>query len=376
MINLSKPEIGEEEIKAVIEVLKSGWLTHGPKNEEFEKGFAKYIGTKYAITMNSCASALHLALLVNGIKAGDEVIVPSFTHVATANAALTNNAKVVFADIDLDTFNIDPNDIERKITDKTKAIIPVDFAGSSCDMKRIMEIIEKYNLILVEDTAEACGTEWNEKKLGSFGIGCFSFFPIKNMTTGEGGMLTTSSEEIYNEAYAIMGHGMDKSAWARSYAQYPWQRIQKTIGYNFRMSNILATIGVEQLKKLEKMNEKRRQIAKKITNFLKGFDCFKPQLIPKECKPVYQMYTIRTINIDRNKFLEKLKQNGVGASVHFDPPVHLQPYYQKLYGSISLPKTEMLCKTICTLPMYPSLSDNELNEVFSAIEKTIKEIKI
>jgi len=377
MIPLARPSITDKDVEAVVEVLRSGWLIHGPKNEEFEKEFVKYIGTKYAISMNSCASALHASLLANDIKDSDEVIAPSFTHVATANCIVTNNAKPVFVDIDLETFNIDPEKIEEKINEKTKAIIPVHFAGLSCDMKKIMEIAEKNNLLVVEDVAEACGAEYNGRKLGSFGIGCFSFFPIKNMTTGEGGMVTTDDERIYNEIYSIMGHGMDKSAWARSYSKYPWERIQRTIGFNFRLTNFQAALGVEQLKRLDEMNEKRRRNAKKLSKGLEEFDCITPQKVSKNCTHSYQMYTARIEGIDRNLFLTKLRDGGIGASVHFNPPVHLQPFYMENFNTKEkmLPITEKVSKTIFTLPMHPGLTDNEIDKILISIEETLKKLK-
>jgi perosamine synthetase len=374
-VPLSKPLIEDADIAAVVDVLKSGWLIHGPKNEEFERMFAAYIGTKHALTMNSCASALHVALIVNGIGKGDKVVIPSFTHSATANCVVTSGATPVFADVNMETFNIDTDDLERKITKDVKAVIVVHYAGSCCDMDEIMRIIKKHNLVLIEDVAESCGTSYKGRKLGSFGTGCFSFFPTKNMTTGEGGALTINIDSGYNDACCMVSHGVDKSTWAKPDPKCSWRRLQRTIGYNFRLTNFQAALGIEQLKKLDRMNENREKIAGMYTAHLKGFDCFRPQKIVEGCSPTYQMYTMLTVGIDRNVFLQKLKEKGVGAAVHFDPPVHLQPFYRDLLGEQKLPNTEVLSQSICTLPIYPNMTKQEVNYVLTSIDAVLKEMK-
>jgi perosamine synthetase len=374
-VPLSKPLIEDNDISAVVDVLKSGWLIHGPKNEEFERMFASYIGTKHALTMNSCASALHVALLVNGIGKGDKVIVPSFTHSATANCVVTAGATPVFADVDLETFNIDTNDLERKITKDVKAVIVVHYAGSCCNMDEIMRIVKKHNLVLIEDVAESCGTSYKGRKLGSFGIGCFSFFPTKNMTTGEGGALTIDSDSGYNDACCMISHGVDKSTWAKPDPKCSWRRLQRTVGYNFRLTNFQAALGIEQLKKLDQMNENRKKIAGMYTAHLKGFDCLRPQKIMEGCSPTYQMYTMLTVGIDRNIFLQKLKAKGVGAAVHFDPPIHLQPFYKELLGKQDLPRSESLSNSIFTLPIYPQMTTEEIEYVVASIGEVLKEMR-
>jgi len=372
MIPLCIPYIGDEEQKAVADVLRSGWIAHGPKNEELEKEFAKYLGVKHAISLNSCTAALQLAVQGSGLKG--EIILPSFTFVASANAIINAGCKPVFADIDYDTCNIDPAKIKEKITDKTVGIMPVHFAGQSCDMGEIMEISEKHGLVVIEDSAEAIGAEYSGKKTGAFGIGCFSFWATKNLTTGEGGMLTTNDDEVAEKAKALKGHGIPTSTFERDKANKPWARAAVMAGYNFRMSSILAAIGVVQLKKLDEMNRLRRQHAQYLDKELAGFDEIETPTEAKNCKHVYQMYTIKTKGIDRDKFVSSLKSKGIGASVHFDPPVHQQPYYSKS-GKFRLPVTEKVAKCIVTLPMYPQLTNKELDEMVIAVDNALKETK-
>lgn len=372
-VPLCIPDIGEEEIEAVKEVIKSGWLAHGPKTILFQEKFAEYIGTKHAVSCNSCASALQLAFMAKGIKG--EVIVPSFTFPASANSIVVAGARPVFADIDYDTCNIDPKKIEEKITPNTKSIMPVHFAGQSCRMDEIMEIAEKHNLAVIEDSAECIGGTFKGKRTGTFGIGCFSFYPIKNMTTGEGGMITTDDEQVARKAATIGAHGVSTTALEREKHEKPWLRVAEVAGYNFRMSDILAAIGVVQLKKVEQMNDKRRAHAKYYSKNLQGNDTIDLPVEDADCKHVYQMYTIKVKGVDRTKFISLLKQNGVGASVHFDPPVHLHPFYKGYCKEGELPVTEKVSQTIVTLPMYPQIRKEELDHVISSIEGAIKSLK-
>jgi len=371
-IPLCIPNIGEEEIGLVKEVLESGWLAHGPKNEQFEKEFADYIGVKRAITLNSCTSALYLALVAQDLK-GD-VVVPSFTFSASANAIVNAGCRPVFADIDYETCNMDPADLERKITDKTVAVMPVHFAGQSCRMDHIMEIAEKYNLRVIEDSAETLGGEFGGRKAGSFGTGCFSFFPTKNITTGEGGMLTTNNEKLAEKVEALRGHGMVSSTWSREKASKPWSRASVLPGHNFRMCDVLAALGLAQLRKLDAMNEARRAHAQYLNEALAGIEGIQTPTEDPNAKHVYQMYTIKldAEKVDRARFVAKLKEAGIGANVHFDPPVHLQPYYSKQDGQ-GLPVTERVSNSIVTLPMYPQLKREELDYMISAIRAVLSD---
>lgn len=373
-ISLCIPDITDEEIAKATEVIKSGWLTHGPKNKELEKNFSEYIGVKHSLAMNSCTSALFLSILGQDIKG--EVILPSFTFVASANAIVTAGAKPVFAEIDYDTCNISPESIEDKVTEKTEAIMPVHYAGQSCDMDPIIKIAKRHNLKIIEDSAETIGGEYKGKKTGNFGTACFSFFPTKNITTGEGGMLTTNNDELAAKAKTLMAHGISSSTFEREKQERPWLRAATLPGYNFRMSNILAAIGVVQLSKLDKMNKLRRDNAKLISESLSRIDGIETPTEKEHCKHVYQMYTIKlSKSINRTEFIKSLREKGIEASVHFDPPVHLHPYYMK-FGNRegNLPITEDVSQRIVTLPMFPTLTREQIDYMIKIIGSITKKI--
>lgn len=369
-VPLSIPNIGEEEISLVTQVLRSGWLAHGPKTKQFEEEFAKYMGTKFAISMNSCTSALHLAIQGAGLKG--EVIVPSFTFSASANAIINAGCKPVFAEVRHDTCNIDPQKIPEKITRKTAGIMPVHYAGQSCEMDEIMEIAEKHGLAVIEDSAETIGGEYGGRKTGTFGTGCFSFFPTKNMTTGEGGMVTTDDPELAEKINVLKAHGMSTSTYEREKKERPWLRASIAAGYNFRMCDVLSAIGIAQLKKLDGMNELRRRHAKYLNKGLSGIEGIETPVESRKAKHVYQMYTIKvdTGRINRERFIAGLREKGIGASVHFDPPVHLQPLYMSMgCRKGDFPVTEKIAESIVTLPMYPALARKELDYIISSVEE-------
>jgi len=373
MIPLCVSDIGREEIKAVTEVLRSGWLVHGPKTEQFEKEFSKYIGVKQAVALNSCTSALQLVIQAHELRG--EIIVPSFTFVASVNAIVNTGCKPVFADIDCNTCNIDADKIEEKINDSTVAIMPVHYAGQSCRMDRIMSIAQKYNLVVIEDSAETIGGEFKGQKTGSFGIGCFSFFPTKNMTCAEGGMVTTNDKKIAEKIRTYASHGILKSTLQRTKDKVPGYREAILPGYNYRMTDIQAAIGLVQLKKLDRMNELRVRHARYLSERLESENIEVPKE-SKDCKHVFQMYTIRVKGIDRNRFVLKLKEKGISASVHFYPPVHLQKYYKEnLKCHHNLAITEKVANSIVTLPMYPQLTKRQLNEIVRAVNSVVKGLK-
>lgn len=369
-IPLSLPFLDNEEAEAIQKILQSGWLTDGPVNGEFEELFAAYIGVKRAVTLNSCTSALQLALEASSIDG--EVILPSFTFVASANAVVRAGATPVFADIEYGTCNIDPDDIVRKITPRTQAIMVVHFAGQSCSMERILEIARTHRLKIIEDSAETIGGTFNDRKTGSFGIGCFSFFPTKNITTGEGGMLTTNDDDIADKVKALAGHGIYKGTFKRETEREPWLREAVLPGYNYRMSGLLAALGVQQMKKVDWMNDRRCEHAAYLNEKL-SFDEIDRPIVDAGCRHVYQMYTIKVRNMDRSEFVMGLRDKGVMASVHFCPPVHQQAYYADRYPfqAGSLPVTERVAETIVTLPMYPQLTRAELNYVIDSVATTI-----
>jgi len=366
IIPLCKAYIGEEESRAVQEVLNSGWLTHGPKNIEFENSFAEYLGVKNAIAMNSCTSALFLSILANNIKG--EVLVPSFTFVASANAIVTAGAKPVFVDINYNDCNIDASLLESYITSKTEAIMAVHYAGQCCDMDRIMDIANKHKLLVIEDSAETIGGTYKNLKSGSWGIGCYSFFPTKNITTGEGGMLTTNDDALASRVKTLLGHGIDKTTAQRTGSKNSWYRAAVVPGYNFRMSNILATLGVEQMKKVDKMNALRRQHSYHLIENLRDVEEIDLPVENADCRHVFQMFTLKVKNGERDNFVFYLKERGIEASVHFDPPVHLHPAYSE-YKYSKLPVTENVTNNILTLPMFPGMEENDLNYIVSTIKE-------
>jgi perosamine synthetase len=364
-IPLCIPDMDEQEIQAVAEVLKSGWLAHGPNNHEFEKHFAEFVGVPHAVSLNSCASALFLAIHAAGIKG--EVILPSFTFVASANAIVTGGAKCVFADIDYGTCCVDPKHLESLITKNTEAIMPVHYGGQAADMRALAKIAAKHNLKIIEDSAEAIGATIDGKQTGSWGTGCWSFYPTKNLATGEGGMLTTTDQALADRARAIAGHGVASSTWAREKKEKPWLRAATYAGFNFRMSNVLAALGVVQMKKLERMNTARRKHAAQYNKLLNK-DFFDLPVEAPGHTHVYQMYTLKVKGVDRTKFLAELRGLGIGATVHFDPPVHTQPYYadELGFGKLNLPATTKVASTIVTLPMYPTMSESDVSFVSEA----------
>jgi len=361
-IKLCQPSITQAETDAAVAALNSGWLTEGPKNEEFQKNFADYLGIKHAITVNSCASALFVA--VKALNITGEVIVPSFTFPATANAVVTAGATPIFADINLETLNLDATAIENKITTKTQAVIIVHTAGQACEMDKIMALVKKHNLFLIEDSAKTIGGTFNGQKTGSFGdIGCFSFFPTKNMTTGEGGMLTTNSDELAKKMKILIAHGVERSTDANGNLV----RAVVEPGYNFRMSNVLAAVGVEQLKRLDEMNARRIAWANYFNEKITNPQIIKP-VAAAGASHVFQMYIIRMEN-GRDEMMKKLKAAGVGATIYCNPPVHQQPYYQKKYFTADdqLPNTIKAAKENIILPMYPAMTSIEIDYIINII---------
>ena len=366
-IPLCLPAIGNEEIRAVEEVLKSGWMAHGQKNHEFEDLFKEYIGVKHAITMNSCTSALYLA--IKAMEITGEVITPSFTFVATLNAIILAGATPVMVDIERETRNISPNSIEEAITEKTEAIMVVHYAGLPADMPAIIEIANKHNLRIIEDSAECLGGSYNGIKAGAYGVGCFSFFPTKNITTGEGGMLTTNDDTLAANIKSLCAHGIDSTTFAREKADKPWVRIASMYGYNFRLSNVLAAIGVEQMKKVDLLLTKRKDIAERYIRNLQHLGTISFQDIPEGFINSWQMFTILVDPAIRDNLLKYLNKKGVGASVHFDPPAHLQSPYKDLRRAASLSVTEAVALSIISLPIYPAMSNDDVDFVCDVVKE-------
>ena len=368
-IPLCKAHITQEEYDAVKNVLDSGWLTHGSKTVEFELMFAEYLGVKNAVAVNSCTSALFLALLANNIK-GD-VLVPSFTFVATVNAIVTAGANPVFIDINYHDCNVDTSKLKDYLTPKSQAIMVVHFAGQTCEMEKISAFARDHNLLLIEDSAETLGGTFDGQKSGSWGIGCFSFFPTKNITTGEGGMLTTNDHNLAKKVRTLIGHGISKTTYQRESVPN-WYREASVPGYNFRLSNIHSAIGVEQIKKLDYLNQLRYENSSYLISKLKNIEEIELPVENKKCFHVYQMFTIK-VKDKRDLLVNELRKRGIGASVHFDPPVHKQPAYIKNDGN--LPVTEKVAKEILTLPMYPQLTKLQLNKIIDSLIKSLKHVR-
>jgi len=359
----------EEDIEMVNSVIRSGaYWTTGPKVEEFEKMISEYIGTKYCVTFNSGTSALQSILLAYGIKEGDEVIVPSFTFIATANAPLFVGAKPIFADIEEKTFGLDPEDVKKKITKKTKAIIPIHYGGCPCLIRELKEIAEDHNLMLIEDAAESLGAKIKDKKVGTFGDSAmFSFCQNKIITTGEGGCIVTDSKEVCEKLKLIRSHGRRENSNYFTTSEY---LDYVTLGYNFRMSDIIAALGIAQLKKIDKIIEMRRKNAEYVTNKLSKIDVIITPNPPEDYFHVYQMYTIRVKEGERMRddLMKYLAEKGIATKVYFYP-VHLTQFYKREFGykGGELPTTEELADQVLTLPMYPTLTEEEIEYIIREI---------
>ena len=371
-VPLCRPYIGQDEITAVVAVLKQGWLAHGEFNHKFERAFCELLGIGNAVSLNSCTSALELALKANNI--GGEVIIPSMTWVATANAVVTCGATPVFCDVDSKTRNVTAAHIEARLSPRTEAVIPVHFGGQPCALDDIMALCSRHGLLLIEDSAETLGATWRGRQAGTFGIGCFSFFPTKNITTGEGGMLTTNDAAMAAKVRTMAAHGVASSTFEREKRDRPWLRAATMPGHNYRMSNVLAAIGYQQLLKLEEMNALRVALARHYDDAFAATALIEPPAIADGASHVYQMYTVRVDAAIRTELLARLRSNGIGASVHFDPPVHLQPYYLEHYPNQDLPATEDLAATLVTLPMFPHMTEAEQSHVITCLIREVKDL--
>lgn len=372
------PLIEDDDIAEVVDSLKSNWLTKGPKTIEFEKQFAEYVGAKYAVAVNSCTAALHLALVAAGIGPGDEVITTPMTFVSSANVIIHAGATPVFADIDPEIMIIDPKKIEEKITPRTKAIIPVHIAGHPAPMAEILAIAKKYNLFVLEDAAHAVYTQYKGKMVGSIGNAtAFSFYATKNLVTGEGGMVTTDDQELADKIRVLSTHGMSRNAWNRYTAAGSWYYEVLYPGYKDNMTDIQAALGLTQLHKLERMQGLREEIARR---YNEAFGQMPELEIPVEreyARHAWHLYIIKLnldkLSIDRARFIEELKEEKIGTSVHFIP-VHFHPYYRETYGykAGDFPLAEATYERIISLPLYPKMTAQDVEDVIEAVGRVIK----
>jgi len=357
VIHINLPKIGEEEIQAVVKVLQSGMLTSGlgagPMVSKFEKSFASFAGVKHAVAVNTGTAALHSAVMACGVKQGDEVILPSFTFVATAEAVVLAGGKPVFADIDSETYNLLPNAVEKAITKKTMAILPVDLYGFSADMKPLQEIAESHDLALIEDAAQAHGTTYAGKPAGAFAdVACWSLYASKNITTGEGGLATTNEDEIDETLRMFRTHG-EKAKYS-----------SLMLGTNYRMSEIQAAIGNVQMEKLPSFIAKRRQNAQQLTKILKESDRL---ILPWESKDRNHSWYLYTARLkdgseeERNSLMDELKKKGIGSEAYYLNPVHQLPFYRENFGSTKLPETDKAAKQVFSLPIHPGVTTEQID---------------
>jgi perosamine synthetase len=377
MIQVFKPSLGEEEFEALREIFKTGWIGLGPKTAEFEQKFAAYVGARYAVGMNSATAALHLAMAALGIGPGDEVLVPTITFVSTAHAVMYCGATPVFVDIEPDTLCISLEDAQRKITERTRAIIPVHYGGHPCEMDELYEIVDRHRLIVIEDAAHACGSEYKGQRIGSLSDAtCFSFHAVKNLATADGGMVTTDRVEIVRALKQLRWVGIDKSTWDRTeegtveleagirrYASYGWYYEVHDLGYKYHMHDIAAAIGLVQLSKLERANARRREIVERYNRAFEGVDWIERPIEKEYVRSALHNYVIKTPY--RDKLNLYLKEKGIATGVHY-MPIHLQPFYRKQF-KVTLPVAERVWTQLLTLPLYPDLTDDEVDYVIESI---------
>ncbi|WHZ15113.1 MAG: Aminotransferase, DegT/DnrJ/EryC1/StrS family [Nitrospira sp.] len=376
------PSIGEEEIAEVVDSLRSGWITTGPKVKLFEDAFAQYVGTPYAIAVSSCTAALHIALTALGVGPGDEVIVPTLTFCASANVVVHLGARPVLIDVGED-FNVTPEAVERAITPRTKAVMLVHYSGQACELKALYEVARRHNLAVIEDAAHATGAEYRGMKIGDarhstvYGserhVVCFSFYAIKNLTTGEGGLIATADGTLAERMRLLTLHGMNRDAWKRYMGSESWFYEVLEPGYKCNMTDIQASLGIHQLKKLDGFIETRARYARLYTEVFRDIPEVETPLVHPTRTHAWHLYVIRLalerMTIDRAQFIEALRIRNIGTSVHFIP-VHLHPYYQKQYRYRhgDLKQAEYLYDRIVSLPLYPGMTEDDVHDVIDSVQ--------
>lgn len=374
-----KPTVGEEEIQSVVETLRSGWLTTGPKVKQFEQDFSTRVGANHAIAVSSATSALHLALEACGVRAGDEVLVPTLTFASTGEVVVHLGAKPVLVDCLPDSFNIDPDKIEAKITSRTKAIMPVHYGGQPCHMDRILEIAKKHGLKVVEDAAHALPAHYGDRVVGTIGdVTCFSFYANKTITTGEGGMITTNDEELADRMRIMSLHGISKDAWKRFSAEGSWYYEILAPGYKFNMTDINAALGIHQLPRCDQFWQARNRLSEMYTAGFADVPEIKTPTTELNVQHAWHLYVIQLqldqLTITRNEFIQIMTQAGIGTSVHYTP-LHLHPYYRETLGyqPEDCPVATELYQRIISLPIYPTMTDEDSKNVISTVKQIVAE---
>jgi dTDP-4-amino-4,6-dideoxygalactose transaminase len=370
------PLIGQEEIDEVVDTLKSGWITTGPKTQRFEEKFRNYIGSAHALAVSSCTAGLHLALAALGVGAGDEVITSTLTFCATANVIIHLGATPVLADIK-DDLNIDLEEVTRRITPKTRSIIPVHIGGHPCNMDALLRIARENNLFVVEDAAHAVGARYKGRKIGTLSeAAAFSFYPIKNMTTAEGGMVTTNREDLAEKMRVLSLHGISKDAWKRYTDKGSWYYEVLEAGYKYNMTDLQASLGIHQLDKLEDFIKTRKRYADIFTRAFKELEAIEVPPEDEATSSAWHLYAIKLnlnrLTIDRERFIEELRAENIGSSVHFIP-LHRHPYYRQRWGfkAEDFPVAEEAYKRIVSLPLYPRMTEGDVEDVIAAVQRVV-----
>lgn len=374
MIPYGKQTIEQDDIQAVVDVLKSDFLTTGPKIAEFEQTVADYVGAKYAVAISNGTSALHAACFAAGIEPGDEVITTPLTFAASANCVLYCGGTPVFADVDPKTYNIDPEDIQRKITDRTKAIIAVHLAGQPCDMDAIHSIAREHGLIVIEDGAHALGSVYKGKKVGSMSdMTTFSFHPVKPITTGEGGMIVTDNEDFYKKMILFRSHGITRDDSMMTRNDGPWFYQQFNLGYNYRITDIQCALGCSQMKKLDRFLARRKEIVARYNEAFADCDNIITPYQLSDTESGWHLYIVQVKKCDRRQVFENMREKGIGVNVHYIP-VYMHPYYQEHgYENVHCANADEIYSHIISLPLYPGLTSEQQDYVIDTLKSLCEE---
>lgn len=381
LLPYGRQSITEEDIASVVEVLRSDWLTTGPRVAEFEEAFARKVDARYAVSFSSGTAALHAAAFAADLKSGDEAITTPLTFAATANCVLYQGATPVFADVEPATLNLDPEQVERRITSRTKAILPVDFAGHPAELDRFLGLADKHGLVVIEDAAHALGAEYRQRRVGSVShMTVFSFHPVKHLTTGEGGMVTTENAKFAERLRRFRNHGISSDARQRQ-SEGQWHYEMVLLGYNYRLTDISCALGLQQLPRLDANLARRRAIAKQYNDAFRGLIGVKTPAVFEEVNPAWHLYPIRVEagrhTAGRDEFFRALRAENIGVNVHYIP-VHLHPYYRERFGfrGGEFPVAEEAYEQLISLPMFHSMDDQDVHDVIRAVMKVAHALRL